>query len=101
MDDTVRTQIYLKKKQYEALKRLAEEESVSMAHLIWEAVAHYLTERGDDIELDEEAYRNDPLWKIPQIARQIGPSGIAGGSVNHDEVVYDLDNPTRGEGVRP
>lgn len=97
MDDTVRTQIYLKKKQHEALKRLAEEKSVSMAHLVREAVAGYLTERDADETLDEEAYLNDPLWKIPEIARQLGPSGITEGSVNHDEVVYDLQKPALDE----
>lgn len=90
----VRTQIYLERWQHEALKQKAAEESVSMAHLVREAVTAYLAQRDAEEEhFDWEAYKNDPIWEIPEIARELGPSGITDGSVNHDTYIYDLDKP--------
>lgn len=90
----VRTQIYLERWQHEALKERAAEESVSMAHLIREAVTAYLVQReADEEDFDWEAYKNDPIWKIPEIAKELGPSGITDGSVNHDYYIYELDKP--------
>ena len=93
----VRTQIYLEKAQHEALKQKAAEKSTSMAQIIREAVAVYLaqTETKTEDDFDWEAYKNDPIWNIPAIAQELGPSGITDGSINHDYYIYDLDKPYR------
>ena len=87
----VRTQIYLERWQHEALKERAAEESVSMAHLIREAVTAYLAEARQE-SIDWEAYMNDPIWRIREVVEELGPSGIEDGSVNHDYYIYDLDD---------
>lgn len=90
----IRTQIYLGQEQHEALKKLAAEKSVSMAQVIREAVATYLlqAEAGEE-DFDLEEYLNDPLWKIPEMAEELGPSGVSDGSVNHDYYIYEIDKP--------
>jgi hypothetical protein len=92
----VRTQIYLEQEQHEALKQLASEKAVSMAQLIRDAVAAYIVqEKGEQEEFDLEAYLNDPLWQIPGLADELGPSGLTDASVNHDHYIYELDKPYR------
>lgn len=88
----IRTQIYLAQAQHEALKQLATEKSVSMAQLIREAVAAYIVqEKAEQGDFDLEAYLNDPIWKIPDIAEELGDSGMTDGSVNHDYYLYGMD----------
>lgn len=87
----VRTQIYLDKAQHEALKKKAGEQSVSMAHLIREAVAAYLAqEQTDENDLDWDAYMNDPIWHIEEIVRDLGPTGLPNAAVNHDYYLYGM-----------
>lgn len=43
---------------------------------------------------DLEAYMNDPIWEIPRIAQELGPSGRRDASVNHDYYIYTLDKPS-------
>ena len=87
----VRTQIYLERSQHEALKRKAAAKSTSMAQIIREAVAVYLAQADTDDDFDWEAYKNDPLWKIREIAEELGPSGIPDGSINHDHYLYGFE----------
>lgn len=91
----IRTQIYLEQAQHEALKQLAAEKSVSMAQLIREAVAAYIVQEQGDFDL--EAYMDDPLWQIPDIAEELGPSGFTDGSVNHDSYLYEVGEPYKGD----
>jgi hypothetical protein len=84
----VRTQIYLERTQHDALKRLAGEKSVSMAQLVREAVATYLQNEEFGGELTPQAYFDDPIWKIPQIADELGPSGRSDASADHDKYIY-------------
>jgi hypothetical protein len=96
----IRTQIYLAQAQHEALKRMAAEKSVSMAQLIREAVAAYIAQEKNDQEeeFDLEAYLNDPIWKIPEIAEELGGSGLTDGSVNHDYYLYNTGISKADEG---
>ncbi len=94
----VRTQIYLEKAQHEALKRKAAEKSTSMASLIREAVAIYLTQADADDGFDWESYKNASIWKIRGIAEGLGPSGISDGSINHDHYLYGFDKVEDAEG---
>lgn len=87
----VRTQIYLDKVQHEALKQKAAEKSTSMAQIIREAVAVYLAQVNPDEVFDWEAYQNNPIWKIREIAEGLGPSGIPDGAINHDHYLYGFD----------
>jgi hypothetical protein len=93
----VRTQIYLEKSQHEALKQKAAEKSTSMAQIIREAVAVYLAQSEEDDDFDWEAYKNDPIWKIREIAEELGPSGIVDGSINHDHYLYGFDKVEENE----
>ena len=89
----IRTQIYLAKEQHEALKQKATEKSVSMAHLIREAVATYLVQLDkEETEVDSQTYLNDPIWQIPTIAQELGPSGFSDLAENHDEYLYGQVN---------
>jgi hypothetical protein len=84
----------LEQAQHEALKKLAADKSVSMAQLIREAVANYIVQAAaGEEDFDLEEYLNDPLWKIPEMAEELGPSGISDGSVNHDYYIYEVDKP--------
>ena len=69
-----------------------------MAQLIREAVAAYIVlEEGEQGDFDLEAYLNDPLWQIPDIAEELGPSGFADGSVNHDSYLYEAGQPYKSD----
>jgi hypothetical protein len=90
----IRTQIYLSKEQHEMLKEKAGEKSVSMAHLIREAVAAYLIElEKTGPGLSGEDYLTDPVWQIPEMVKEWKPSGIRDLAENHDYYLYDLDKP--------
>jgi hypothetical protein len=81
----VRTQIYLERRQHQALKRAAKRRSVTMAQVVREAVATYLAEEQEvktDPRRDGKAYLADPLWKLPEIAEAIGGS-VAGADASH------------------
>ena len=94
----VRTQIYLAKGQHEALKKKAAAESTSMAHLIREAIAIYLTQPDTDDDFDWEAYKKAPIWNIREISEELGPSGISDGAINHDHYLYGFDKVEDVEG---
>ena len=92
MSDKIRTQIYLEKEQHDELTRVAARKSVTMAHLIREAVTAYLTEE-EASGLDEDAYLNDPIWQIPEIAEQFEGTGWIDAAENHDHYIYERDRP--------
>ena len=81
----VRTQVYLPQDIYEKLKNRAEEEGVTMANQIREALVEYVVEKPKKKEhiLTSE----DPIWQL----MGIGESGITDGSVNHDKYIYARD----------
>lgn len=94
----IRTQIYLDKAQHEALKQKAAQKSTSMAQIIREAVAVYLAQSEAEDDFDWEAYENDPIWKIREIAEELGPSGTSDGAINHDHYLYGFDKVEENEG---
>lgn len=81
----VRTQVYLPQDIYDQLKSRADEEGVTMATQIREALAEYVVEKPKKKEhiLTED----DPIWQLIGI----GESGISDGSVNHDKYIYTRD----------
>lgn len=89
-DKMVRTQIYLPPDIYEALKRRAEEDGISMGRQIREAVAKYVTGQNEDKQVPILT-ADDPIWNIVGMFE----SGITDGSVNHDKYIYvrDWDEP--------
>ncbi len=80
----IRTQIYLSEEMYRELKEHSESQGSSIAQLIREAVAAYLARRS----IDEEAYYDDPIWRLPEIGEQLVGSGLRDSAVNHDEYLY-------------
>lgn len=82
----VRTQIYLERRQHEALKRMAARRSVSMAQVVREAIARFLgepTPGGNSPPCDQ-----DPAWSLLDTAREIGGSGSAQSAERLEEELY-------------
>ncbi len=90
----VRTQIYLEKAQHEALKQKAAEKSTSMAQIIREAVAIYLTQSDMDEVFSQNAYLDDPIWKIPEVAQNFEGTGFPNAAEDHDKYIYDGERPS-------
>jgi hypothetical protein len=87
----VRTQIYLERRQHQALKRAARKRCVTMAQVVREAVADYLAaEPGPerDPRRDERAYLADPIWSLPEIAESIGGSGDSADASRLEDELY-------------
>ena len=87
----VRTQIYLDRRQHEALKRAAKERAISMAQVVREAVAKYLfdqTPADPDPLSGEDAYRADPAWEFLERAQEIGGSGTSEDASRLEEELY-------------
>ena len=84
----VRTQIYLDHEQHEALKRAAKERSISMAQVVREAVAVYLADEAASGVTDDDAYLDDPAWRLLESAEQIGGSGSSDGASRLEEKLY-------------
>jgi hypothetical protein len=87
----VRTQIYLERRQHQALKRAAKKRSVTMAQVVREAVATYLAEEPEperDPRRAEQAYLADPIWKLPEIAAAIGGSGKGADASHLEDELY-------------
>jgi predicted DNA-binding protein len=81
----VRTQVYLPQDIYEKLRSRADEEGITMAAQIREALAEYVVEKPEKKEHILTA--DDPIWELIGI----GESGITDGSVNHDKYIYTRD----------
>jgi hypothetical protein len=82
----VRTQIYLPPDIYEALKKRAEEDGISMGRQIREAVTEYLAARDEDEQIPILT-ADDPIWNIIGMFE----GGPEDGSVNHDKYIYTRD----------
>jgi predicted transcriptional regulator len=72
-----RTQIYLDEELKEALRAVAEREGRSLAAVVREAVAEYVSTRRDVAE-------DDPLLALIGI----GGGTITDGAINHDHYLY-------------
>lgn len=81
----VRTQVYLPRDIYEALKARASDKGVTMAAQIREALAQYVIEK--EPEEGHILTDDDPIWDMIGM----GESGITDGSVNHDKYIYARD----------
>ncbi len=61
--------------------------------MVWQACHR----EGDEFDL--EAYENDPIWKIPEIASQLGASGLKDAPVNHNHYLYGFDKVEEGNDI--
>ena len=86
----IRTQIYLERRQHEALKRVAARRSVSMAAVVREAIAAYLDESS---RRSRPADRRDPAWTLMERVGEIGGSGHRDGSLRVEEDLYGPIEP--------
>jgi hypothetical protein len=77
---TVKTRISLPKKQYDLLKRRANELKSSLSKIVEQALDKYL-EPEESSQLFTE---DDPIWQIVGMVE----SDITDGSVNHDHYIY-------------
>jgi predicted DNA-binding protein len=82
----VRTQVYLPRDIYEQLKQRADDEGITMATQIREAIAQYVIEAEDEEDIPILA-EDDPIWDMIGMCK----SGITDGSVNHDKYIYVRD----------
>lgn len=82
----VRTQVYLPRDIYAQIKKRADEEGITMAHQIREALTQYVVETKED-ESKYAIAADDPIWDLIGIIN----SGITDGSVNHDKYIYVRD----------
>jgi hypothetical protein len=94
MTEYVTTNIRLPKDLYRQAKQRALEEEKSLAQVIRESVAQYLTETAET-EGGRKAWENDPLWLI-------GTDGtvadVTDASVKHDDYLYGpLSDEARAE----
>jgi hypothetical protein len=84
MTEYVTTNVRLPKELYRQAKRRALEEEKSLAEVIRESVAQYLTGQVAPAA-DREAWENDPLWLIGTDATM---ADVTDGSTNHDYYLY-------------
>lgn len=85
----VRTQIYLPRGQHRELRRVARERETSMAQVVREAVHSYLAHLTGPGNVDDETFRNDPIWALPDQARDFGRDDAAR---DHDTLLYGPDD---------
>lgn len=85
----VRTQLYLPRDQHRDLKRVARERETSMAQVVRDAVDSYLSHLDDRPGPEEGAYRSDPIWRLPDRARDFGRDDDAR---DHDTLLYGSDD---------
>jgi len=83
----VRTQVYLPRNIYEQLKNRADDEGITMATQIREAVAQYVVEAEEEERKPKVIADDDPIWDLIGCVK----SGITDGSVNHDKYIYTRD----------
>jgi len=79
----VRTQVYLPRDIYDKLQERAEDQGITMAHQIREALKDYIAK----VELEEE----EPIWSPDDPIFQMGGmfnSGLGDLALNHDEYLY-------------
>ena len=85
MTEYVTTNIRLPKQLYREIKRLAAEEDKSMAQVLREAAAQYISST-ESVDLQKPgADDDDPLWLIGTDPVDLG---VTDASVNHDVYLY-------------
>jgi hypothetical protein len=82
----VRTQVYLPRDIYKKLKQRADDEGITMATQIREALTQYVVETTTD-EPQHILDADDPIWDLIGMAE----SGITDGATNHDKYIYGRD----------
>jgi hypothetical protein len=82
----VRTQVYLPRDIYEQLKERADNEGLTMASQIREALAQYVVETKEEDNV-QVFTKDDPIWDMVGMIK----SGITDGSYNHDKYIYVRD----------
>jgi hypothetical protein len=82
----VRTQVYLPRDIYEQLKQRADNEGLTMASQIREALAQYVVETKEEDNAPVFT-KDDPIWDMVGMIK----SGITDGSYNHDKYIYVRD----------
>ncbi len=83
----VRTQVYLPRDVYDRLHRRAEEQGITMARQIREALEDYLAKIQIELEEDEDngiLHADNPIFQMAGI----GASGLGDLALNHDEYLY-------------
>jgi len=85
MTEYVTTNIRLPKQLYRDIKRLAAEEDKSMAQVLREAAAQYISTTESTIRSKPEEQDDDPLWLI---GTDPVDADITDASVNHDSYLY-------------
>jgi hypothetical protein len=80
----VRTQVYLSKEMHRKLVERSRATGMSIAAQIREALAQYLT-------VEVKPRPDDPIWRLPQVGRSIGGTGLRDAARNHDKYIYDED----------
>jgi predicted DNA-binding protein len=83
----VRTQVYLPQKIYDQLKQRVDEEGLTMAHQIREALAQYVAESDAEDASKYVIADTDPIWHLIGIVE----SDVEDGSINHDAYLYRRD----------
>lgn len=91
----VRTQVYLPRDIYDKLQERAEDQGITMAHQIREALEDYVAK----IELEEEddgiLHADDPIFQMAGI----GDSGLGDLVLNLDEYLYGTRGRTSEEQI--
>ena len=82
----VRTQVYLPNDIYQQLKTRADDQGITMAVQIREALANYVVEKKAE-KKGHILTADDPIWNLIGMVK----SGISDGSVNHDKYIYSRD----------
>ncbi len=83
----VRTQVYLPRDIYDQLKQRADDEGITMAHQIREALTQYVVEAQQEEDNVPVLTKDDPIWDMIGMCK----SGITDGSYNHDKYIYVRD----------
>ena len=82
MSTTVVYSLRLPVSVYEQLKAEAARTGQEIAQILRDAATAYLV-REEGVALSD-----DPIWRLPEIARELGGSGITDGAVYHDKYLY-------------
>jgi len=94
MTEYVTTNIRLPRAMYERVKKLALEESKSLAQVVRESLLEYLVEPKPQFMFARDEELDDPIFHIAELTR---PEEVIGGdrptdtSVRHDYYLYGVD----------
>ena len=76
-----KTQVYFPEELHRQLKEYAQQQGISMAQIIRQAVSRLL----ESEKLASQDWENDPIWKIVGLAKEVN---VTDASENHDYYVY-------------